>query len=703
MKKVNNRKGFTLIELLAVIAIVGLVMGLATFGIVRVVNNSREQSTLISSNNIKEAAKIYSTEKNDDSSYWLDINGEEYKYFCVTIQELINKGLLDKKASLDAKYKPSDYVAIKKNKVTMVSGESEILSEDANKDDENIKTMMGVCGGTIANEVINKYPSFKEETSYTDEIDIPFEDGKAESEITERKCYYGLTSANLSKEGVIDGSICKIASSDGGLKSSTDYYVRVCMTTEKKSKICSDTEVKKTAGLTTPSINVNNSVTITYNDDNIKEGASHYFKSPLDAASNSNVQKCTLDKNRFTCEENTTTTIEKNMWYKTDSSSVVINLTEIGNGKVVARITDRSDNYRESVKEVSTSNTIESVNTTYSCPAGYSCSGGTCTSSSKCEKKVTGEVSEMYYCSHNNSYQASPTCSYTGWENAAFDLGCSTSQTCSDTTYSCPSDSTLNGTNCYMYNRYSCRSGWTSVATGYCEYQCSTANVLLYSHCSGYGVCKSNNAYSCVSTCGSGDTSECRANVSLFGSHPNHICKTTHTIYNCYTPATATKNCVTTGKFYAGNYRGCRLVGSDEVANGFSCSSGNTGKYNDVGTSSCSVSGYTIKRVLDGDCADELKFDKDGVKYCDTANDYWKGQSCTTGSQFGASAIYKLTCSKSGELKYYCDVTDTYSSTEPSDCSKLEYLNVEATKTTTYVCPVGYSATTEDGICIKGS
>ena len=77
MKQLNN-KGFTLIELLATIVIIGLVIGLSTFGIIKVVNNSKDQSAVISENNIKEAAKIYSTEKNNDESYWLDIAEKQH-------------------------------------------------------------------------------------------------------------------------------------------------------------------------------------------------------------------------------------------------------------------------------------------------------------------------------------------------------------------------------------------------------------------------------------------------------------------------------------------------------------------------------------------------------------------------------------------------------------------------------------------------
>ena len=85
-----NRKGYTLIELLAVILIIGLVLGFSTYGIINAINSSKEKAAALSENSIKEAAETYATEKNDDSSYWLDITDKENKYFCITIEELMN-------------------------------------------------------------------------------------------------------------------------------------------------------------------------------------------------------------------------------------------------------------------------------------------------------------------------------------------------------------------------------------------------------------------------------------------------------------------------------------------------------------------------------------------------------------------------------------------------------------------------------------
>ncbi|MDY4859236.1 MAG: type II secretion system protein, partial [Bacilli bacterium] len=117
-----NRKGYTLIELLAVILIIGLVLGFSTYGIINAINSSKEKAAALSENSIKEAAETYATEKNDDSSYWLDTTDEGNKYFCITIEELMNKGLLDKKANIKSKdFDIHSYVLVKKNKVTMVN------------------------------------------------------------------------------------------------------------------------------------------------------------------------------------------------------------------------------------------------------------------------------------------------------------------------------------------------------------------------------------------------------------------------------------------------------------------------------------------------------------------------------------------------------------------------------------------------------
>ena len=339
-----NRKGYTLIELLAVILIIGLILGFSTYGIINAFNTSKNKSLTISINSIKEAAETYATEKNDDSSYWLDITDKDNKYFCTTIEELMNKGLLDKKANIKSKdFDIHSYVLVKKNKVTFVNSNAEILTKDkANSDDYK------VCMGNIVNEEVKDYPKLDNGTSYTDEIHIPFTDANTNpsSTMSDKVCMYGDSSANIKETGVIEGNTCKLQ----GLKQNEKYYLRVCMKTSRGSYLCSNTESRNTKVIKKPTYTFSpNTLTIKYNNANINGEAKYYFKSTVKGTSNINVNRCTLSNNIFTCNGNTTT-IEKNTWYQSSSNQINISYTITGKAKVTARTVDKSNNYSESTK-----------------------------------------------------------------------------------------------------------------------------------------------------------------------------------------------------------------------------------------------------------------------------------------------------------------------------------------------------------------
>ena len=337
-----NKKGYTLIELLAVILIIGLILVLSTYGIIKAVKSSKEKVTTLSEKSIKEAAETYATEKNDDSNYWLDITDKENKYFCTTIEELMNKGLLDKKAE-STKFKKSDFVLVKKNKVTNVNSKAEILTNDNNNDDYK------VCSGNIVNEKVTEYPKLDSGTSYTDEIEVPFTDAKTNpsSTMSDKVCMYGDSTANIKEIGVIEGNTCKLQ----GLKQNEKYYLRVCMKTSRGSYLCSNTESRSTLQVKKPTYTLSsNTLTIKYNNANIKGEAKYYFKSTIKGTSNINVKRCTLSNNIFTCDGNTTT-IEKNTWYQSSSNQISVSYTTTGKASVTARTVDKSNNYSESTKD----------------------------------------------------------------------------------------------------------------------------------------------------------------------------------------------------------------------------------------------------------------------------------------------------------------------------------------------------------------
>ena len=348
-----NRKGYTLIELLAVILIIGLILGFSTYGIIDAFNNSKNKSLTISINSIKEAAEQYATEKNDDSSYWLDITDKdiidkditykENKYFCITIEELMNKGLLDKKANIKSDdFDIHSYVLVKKNKVTFVNSKAEILTNDKAKSDD-----YKVCMRNIVNEKVINYPKLGKSISHTDEISVNFTDANTNpsSTMSDKVCMYGDSSANIKETGVIEGNTCKLQ----GLKQNEKYYLRVCMKTSRGSYLCSNTESRNTKVINKPTYTFSpNTLTIKYDDTGTTpiNTAKYYFKSTVKGTSNINVNRC---NNIFTCD-NKTTTIEKDTWYQVKNNQVSISYTTTGKAKVTARTVDKSNNYSESTK-----------------------------------------------------------------------------------------------------------------------------------------------------------------------------------------------------------------------------------------------------------------------------------------------------------------------------------------------------------------
>ena len=340
-----NKKGYTLIELLVVIVVIGLILGFATFGIIKAYNNSKGKASDISEGSIIDAGETYANEKTNDENYWKNIIDKEEKYFCVTIEELMNKGLLDKKANIKSdKFNIHSYVLVKKNKVTSVNSNGEILT-DINSDDYK------VCSGSISDEKIISYPKLDKGDSYTDEIDAPFSDAitDSEDEITDRVCMYGDSSANIKETGTIEGNDCKLL----GLKQNSIYYLRVCMKTSRGNYLCSNTESRTTKKIKDPIITINNNVNIEYKNDGINGEAGYYFNSTIKGTSDKDVQECTLSNNIFTCQDGNTKEIKGFTWYKTLDNNINITHTENGNGKITARTLDKSNNMAEAVKEIS--------------------------------------------------------------------------------------------------------------------------------------------------------------------------------------------------------------------------------------------------------------------------------------------------------------------------------------------------------------
>lgn len=347
MKKKINNKGFTLIELLAIIAITAIILGVGTYGIVDLVTKSKEKGSLISETSIKESASLYADEADD--SLWIDPGSGDYKYYCITIEELINKGIIKKNAKLPKGIDKYNYVSIKKNKVTFVKNDPVILDRNADVNSTDYK----VCTGNKFEEDVSKLPEFTGNKSRTDSLEVSFNDGKAESDIKDKWCQYDTTSSISGDKNIIvldsKANSCNIKN----LTNKTLYYVRICMSTVRGSTMCSGTNSYSTADFINPEFSTkDDTITIKYKDDNVKEPY-HYFKSNVNGNSDKNVSECVLGSdNKFTCS-GSTSNITKDKWYKVNENEVKITYkdNEIKNGDITARIMDGTGNYKDSDKK----------------------------------------------------------------------------------------------------------------------------------------------------------------------------------------------------------------------------------------------------------------------------------------------------------------------------------------------------------------
>ena len=362
MKKLSN-KGFTLIELLATILIIGLVLGLTTYGIISSIKSAKDEGSKLTLAGIKEAARTYSNEYTDDT--WKASNKLNNIYFCTTIQELINKGLLDKNAkNVEGNtIGLNDYIAVVKDKTTKVIKKEFVLTLQAFNEDEEKHEAHQYCTGNIKPEDIKKLPIINKKNTYTDTIIAEFTDAEFKtkdgnvSNIKKRECLYDeTTSGNFTSKGTITNKECKIE----GLVQNKNYYVKVCMTSKNDSRACSTPEIVKTKEVKSPSININtnDSIKITYDDTNIidengNQNGNHYFKSDVNATSNKNVSTCNEEGETFSCSSDSTINITEDKWYKVDDKEVKLSYTNSGDITIAAVTRDKSGNYKSTDKNYS--------------------------------------------------------------------------------------------------------------------------------------------------------------------------------------------------------------------------------------------------------------------------------------------------------------------------------------------------------------
>ena len=86
----RKKNGFTLVELLSTIVILGIVVSVTVYIVMKNINKAKDNTELITYNNIKSAAKVYNDEV---ASYW-NIK-DDYEYSCISLGNMIEIGYFD--------------------------------------------------------------------------------------------------------------------------------------------------------------------------------------------------------------------------------------------------------------------------------------------------------------------------------------------------------------------------------------------------------------------------------------------------------------------------------------------------------------------------------------------------------------------------------------------------------------------------------
>lgn len=117
-KNISNNKGFTLVELLATIAILAIVMGIATFSITAIIKNSKEKNYQLLITNIKDAAETYYQECKYTNNTGITCTKDDSGNLNITLEDLLKYGYLKGNSTNNDKNQtivnPNDNVDISK-------------------------------------------------------------------------------------------------------------------------------------------------------------------------------------------------------------------------------------------------------------------------------------------------------------------------------------------------------------------------------------------------------------------------------------------------------------------------------------------------------------------------------------------------------------------------------------------------------------
>ena len=123
----RKKNGFTLVELLSTIVILGIVFSIAIYLVVKNINDAKNNTELITYNNIKSAAKVYNDEV---ASYW-NVK-DDYEYSCISLGNMIEIGYFDEKViDENDKFSKNTMLKVIRDKDSKVIKETSFSFEDS--------------------------------------------------------------------------------------------------------------------------------------------------------------------------------------------------------------------------------------------------------------------------------------------------------------------------------------------------------------------------------------------------------------------------------------------------------------------------------------------------------------------------------------------------------------------------------------------
>ena len=159
-KKKLNKKGFSLVEILVAIFIISLLFGFITYSTVKMLNNTKEKSLLVTVDNLLKTGTLY-VKENINKTLWINDsnnNNNDYEFTCVSISALINNGYYKEKDILKNNITKDSYIYIKRDK-----NSKSINKEEYQSSEESICSnyFVKIPNNSICNE--NEYDATEKE------------------------------------------------------------------------------------------------------------------------------------------------------------------------------------------------------------------------------------------------------------------------------------------------------------------------------------------------------------------------------------------------------------------------------------------------------------------------------------------------------------------------------------------------------------